>query len=742
MPFPRAIARLGALSTVLAFATHAPASVESTQALVRFNGLPGEFTLPPHAGWSAVQSFGWGVSRPSGAFTSASFPQFSNVSLARNADALLIGLFAALANGTSIDPVEIEFYDPELAYAPITLKLRDARILSLSLSGADGEPDTSQTTSVGFSRFELNLRENPTLPNLVRQAVWNLQTNIGGVNLPPVLTTPGSVSAAEDTTVPLVFTVGDAISPLETLVLSAVCSNPDLIPADGLVLSGTGSSRTLTLTPALDAYGSATISLTAVDEYGLSSARQIQVEIQAVNDAPALSIPNPFFLAVGIPTVIPVNLEDVDTPATNLTLQVLSSDPSLVPPSAIQISGTGASRLVTLTPAQSGSVLLTFSVGDGEFTQDLNLEVPIAGSGISPGPYGFEPTNLSLPENPAPSQAIATIQVLDATQASGHDLTLIDDAGGAFALTGNLLSVANPSRFDFETNPVLTATLRAENANGDSYTGSLSVLVTNVNEAPVVLLGPAGPAVPFSPNPLTAISITDPDAGNSPVRLEVGVLHGTLTLASAGVSGNGTANLSVEAPLPQLLEAIASGQLTYSSNPAYEGLDVLRVYCNDLGATGAGTAAADEALMPFEVLADPYELWRAQHFTVEERANPFLSGDAVDFDGDGLPNLVEYVLGTLPKDSSSGRNRVRVFVVQEGGQEYPAVEFTRSIQTEAFAAFVEVSRNLQSWDSTDVSLLELGVAYPTDSTEMRTVRSRFPLSTDRTQQFRIRVVRN
>jgi len=45
--------------------------------------------------------------------------------------------------------------------------------------------------------------------------------------------------------------------------------------------------------------------------------------------------------------------------------------------------------------------------------------------------------------------------------------------------------------------------------------------------------------------------------------------------------------------------------------------------------------------------------WKAQYFTAAELANPAISGDAADPDGDGHTNLQEYVAGTKPRDPAS-----------------------------------------------------------------------------------------
>lgn len=50
----------------------------------------------------------------------------------------------------------------------------------------------------------------------------------------------------------------------------------------------------------------------------------------------------------------------------------------------------------------------------------------------------------------------------------------------------------------------------------------------------------------------------------------------------------------------------------------------------------------------------PYQVWQAGFFTPEELANAAISSDDVDFDNDGIDNLLEYLFGGNPKLPDSG----------------------------------------------------------------------------------------
>ena len=86
------------------------------------------------------------------------------------------------------------------------------------------------------------------------------------VNDMPTISDVSNVSTNEDTvTSALAVTLGDAETAVADLTLSASSSNTVLVPDANIVLGGSGASRTVTVTPASNQSGSATITLTVSD---------------------------------------------------------------------------------------------------------------------------------------------------------------------------------------------------------------------------------------------------------------------------------------------------------------------------------------------------------------------------------------------------------------------------------------------------------------------------------------------
>ena len=67
------------------------------------------------------------------------------------------------------------------------------------------------------------------------------------------------------------FIIGDTETPAESMVISTSCSDATLVGAGGLVVTGTGANRTLTIQPATGTVGTALITVRVTDEGGRSA---------------------------------------------------------------------------------------------------------------------------------------------------------------------------------------------------------------------------------------------------------------------------------------------------------------------------------------------------------------------------------------------------------------------------------------------------------------------------------------
>jgi hypothetical protein len=95
----------------------------------------------------------------------------------------------------------------------------------------------------------------------------------------------------DDATNLLSFTVLDAETAAGSLDVSATSDNLALVPLSGITLGGSDKDRTITITPAANQFGTATITLTVTDANGGSNQQTFTVNVASVNDAPVNTVP-------------------------------------------------------------------------------------------------------------------------------------------------------------------------------------------------------------------------------------------------------------------------------------------------------------------------------------------------------------------------------------------------------------------------------------------------------------------
>lgn len=92
-------------------------------------------------------------------------------------------------------------------------------------------------------------------------------------NTPPVISAISSQTTTQNVAIAAIpFTIGDQESSASSLTLSASSSSPTLIPTANIVFGGSGSNRTVTITPAANKSGNANITITVNDGSKTASA--------------------------------------------------------------------------------------------------------------------------------------------------------------------------------------------------------------------------------------------------------------------------------------------------------------------------------------------------------------------------------------------------------------------------------------------------------------------------------------
>ena len=122
---------------------------------------------------------------------------------------------------------------------------------------------------------------------------WDLGAYVtGSANTAPTISSIGNQAiTAGSAAGPLAFTVGDAQTAASSLAVSGSSSNPTLVPNASIVFGGSGSSRTVTVTPASGQTGTATITL-SVSDGSLNAAASFSLTVSALA-APVVSLTSP-----------------------------------------------------------------------------------------------------------------------------------------------------------------------------------------------------------------------------------------------------------------------------------------------------------------------------------------------------------------------------------------------------------------------------------------------------------------
>ncbi len=109
------------------------------------------------------------------------------------------------------------------------------------------------------------------------------------------------------------------------------------------------------------------------------------------------------------------------------------------------------------------------------------------------------------------------------------------------------------------------------------------------------------------------------------------------------------------------------------------------------------TASDHLPLIVDYTVATPYNTWRLQHFTAAQLANPAVSGDLADPDGDGIPNLLEYALNLDP-NAASAAGLPTAGQTTVGGSQYLTLTYTRVIAATGITYQPQVSGDLSTWN--------------------------------------------
>ena len=194
---------------------------------------------------------------------------------------------------------------------------------------------------------------------------------VNPVNDPPNIDPIPSFSIDEGAgplTVPLTGINSGASNELQSLIVTAVSSQPDIIPTPQVNYASPSSVGSLLISPLPRTQGVAVITVFVSDGQATNS-QLFAVSVQAINEPPVISaLPDLAVLHLPTPLRLGFNVQDADTPLDWIMLAGYSSDPLVLPASNLVFSGTGSQRTLTIYPVlgRTGLVTVTILASDGD----------------------------------------------------------------------------------------------------------------------------------------------------------------------------------------------------------------------------------------------------------------------------------------------------------------------------------------------------------------------------------------
>lgn len=223
----------------------------------------------------------------------------------------------------------------------------------------------------------------------------------------------------------------------------------------------------------------------------------------------------------------------------------------------------------------------------------------------------------------------------------------------------------------------------------------------------------------LSPRKIPGLSLSDADAGTNPLVMTLSVNSGIVFIDPTVPGGltpleiqfNGSANVQIIAPQSAIHNTLsAHGAVVYLANLVPPGVlvsDTLALWVSDQGAFGMGgvqTAGGVVNLVGHHYL---FDAWLHDHFDAAQLANPLISGDNADPDGDFHVNQWEFFTGTNPHAADTG---VRPTVAVQSGNLVFRYRVSKDIPY-GTPHSVSVSPDLKAW--TDVWFNQM-IQHPAD----------------------------
>lgn len=348
-------------------------------------------------------------------------------------------------------------------------------VTDVIFSGTNFSVPTSLPLSVEVDETEdifFEIEVNSSIPGVFNETVTIISNDpvngsfsfpiravvTASTNTSPNISSITALSFDEDETSGIInFIISDSESSPEALLVIATSDNNDLINFEGIALGGTGSDRTIQLTPLADANGVAEILVEVTDPEGASNTTSFMITVNPINDAPIITGTSALTTELNTPidiTLTDLTVTDVDNnfPA-DFTIALNSGD-------NYTLDGN------TVIPATdfSGNLSVPVFVNDGELNSpEANVLISVGTAVFSVAFAGEAVINggtINFNDVPLGASDLRNLEIINA---------------GAIPLTITAIEIASD---DF----ILQSSAPPSIASGDSAIVSIEFRPTSIGE--------------------------------------------------------------------------------------------------------------------------------------------------------------------------------------------------------------------------------------------------------------------
>ncbi|MEB3831704.1 cadherin domain-containing protein [Phormidium sp. CCY1219] len=256
------------------------------------------------------------------------------------------------------------------------------------------------------------------------------------------------------------------------------------------------------------------------DAAGDTFTKTLTVAVENANEAPTdLSVSN---LVVredsingsAIGTITPTDPDTTDTH----TYSLLDNAEGRFAISGNQLTVADGSLLDYETATSHEIVIRTTDAGGNHFERAFAVSVGDVSETLpNTAPTDIAIGNTTIAENSANGTVVGDLTTADPNAGDTHSYSLVDDAGGRFAISGTQIAVADSSLLDYEAGNQSELTIRTTDARGLTFDKTFAISVTDRNEAPTDLAVSNTVVDENSANgtEIGTMTTTDPDSGDT-----------------------------------------------------------------------------------------------------------------------------------------------------------------------------------------------------------------------------------